>query len=221
VSLTTAVLAATCATVLAASSAVAVSRAAGPAHAPARATARAAATPAPTTAPPTKAATIADLLLPLGEAVPRYDREPDATARTGAIDVTRAAQIGAGAEQPSAADKQAVVKLGFVRGYSAGWSDAAQLVVLYVYEWRTPAQAKTYAINAPHLQRTAGRWRPGTPNANASCRIRDGLAIDTVTMLVGRHTFTVTDVRDGNCQSHAEATKIAALQYRHAAALHA
>jgi hypothetical protein len=49
--------------------------------------------------------------------------------------------------------------------------------------------------------------------------MRQGLAIDTVTMPVGRHTFTVTDIRDGNCQTHAESAKIARLQYAHAVPL--
>jgi hypothetical protein len=216
---TATVLAASCATVLAASGAVAVARGTGPpAHRPGRPAARVVVSPSatPSASPtPRRAATIVDFLLPLDEAVPGYDRESDATSETGPIDVNRAAAPGNGGKA-TAAEKQAILRLGFVRGYSRAFSDASQLVVMYVYEWRTAAQAKAYAANAPHLQRSTGRWRPGPPGAGGSCRIRQGLAIDTVTMAVGRHTFTVTDIRDGNCATHTESAKIATLQYRHA-----
>jgi hypothetical protein len=212
---TAAVLAASCATVLAASGAVAVARSADPHPRPVAAPRATPSTTATASAPPKRAATIADFLLPLDEAVPGYDRESDATSETGPIDLNRAAASTNGGKA-TAAEKQAILRLGFVRGYSRAFSDADQLVVIYVYEWRTAAQATSYAAHAPHLQRAAGRWRPGPPGAGGSCRIRKGLAIDTVTMAVGRHTFTVTDIRDGSCATHTESAKIATLQYRHA-----
>ncbi|MDQ1712562.1 MAG: hypothetical protein QOE45_2012 [Frankiaceae bacterium] len=213
----TPVLAAACGLVLAAGGAVAVSRATDAPHAAARPTPTPAASRTPAAAPPT----ITDFLLPLDEAIPRYDRESDTTSQTGPIDLARAAQLGNGNAKPTAAEKQAIQRLGFLRGHSRAYADPSQLVVVYVYEWRTAAQAKTYVASAPHLQRETGRWRPGPPNAGGSCRIRQGLAIDTVTMAVGRHTFTVTDIRDGDCATHAEAARIATLQYGRAVRLHA
>lgn len=215
-SLSTTVLAAACTTVLAAGGAVAVARGTDPHPHEIAATAPSpSATPTSPAKPPKKAAaTIAEFLLPLDEAIAGYDRESDTTSHTGPIDVNRAAAPTGG--NATAAEKAAIAKTGFLRGYSRAFSDASNTVLMFVYEWRTAAQAKAYAANAPHLRRTTGRWRPGPPGAGGSCRIRDGLAFDTVTMAVGRHTFTVTDVRDGNCQTHAEAARIATLQYRHA-----
>jgi hypothetical protein len=208
--LTTAVLAATCATALATGGAVAVARSAGPA---AQATRAAQPSPSPTATgtPTTAARTIADFLLPLDEQITRYDRQSDAASHTGALDLARVAQLGHGTAKPTAADLKAIRDQGFVRGYSRAFADASQAVFLYVYEWRTAAQAATYARTAPHLDQVAGRWSPPTRGAHGSCHLRKGFAVDSVTVALGRHSFALTDVRDGNCQTHAEAVRITAM----------
>jgi hypothetical protein len=229
--------AAVCGSVLAASSAVAVSRNTAAPHAAARgtggpaggtqspsatpgpsATPSPSATPAP--APPKKKPGIADYLVPLDDKVPGYDRVPDSVAGAGPMDLTKAATIDGGGKAPTAAQKALFRRLGFVRGHSRVWDDGTNTVVIMVYEWSTAVMARTYLRAAATVHARKGdAWTPATAHAVGSCRTKGGDAVDGEVLQVGRHTFIVGVLRDGSCRRHEAVAKVSALQLAHAAAL--
>jgi hypothetical protein len=224
--LAVAVIAAVCAAVFLAGSAVAVTRDGSPARK--RAAAPTAPTPSPTASPtpsptpspkPTrkpvpKPKKLADYIVALDEEMPEYIQLPEGKSAT--VSLEQAAKLGDG--KASAREKRVLTELGFVQGHLRMWEgNDDRLVVLSLFEWKRAESATTWVLGLRSVrQERRQAWTPKTPSSAGGCEKIEGKILDSIVIAVGRRTYSLAIARDGNCRTHAEISKIGKLVYDYA-----
>ena len=225
------VIAGVCAAVFMAGSAVAVSRDGSPRVPKKQAAAQAAptASPTPTATPtatpatppkpkPKKPKTVADYIAPIEDVLPEYIRVDETDAKSGAIDLNRAAALGDG--KASARDKRVIAGLGFVKGHMREWDGEDSYVIVTVLQWKSSRDALRWVrLQRAIRQERRESWTPKTPNSAGGCQRVDGDALDAQLMAIGRRTYVVAVVRDGTCTKHTEVAKLSKVVYDYAAKL--
>jgi hypothetical protein len=94
---------------------------------------------------------------------PTWDWVPDATANTGPVDVTKAAEL----DGVSALSSVGLAQLGFVRGITRQWQDDGTILVDLVYTFRTPPGATAYASATAGSRSHDSAFTTAAPGAGA------------------------------------------------------
>jgi hypothetical protein len=172
--------------------------------------------------PPGKPDEPADYLLDVAT-IPGYHRVSDRLAGAGPMDLEDAAVIEASGDKPTEEDRDALRKLGYVRGHSRVWRKGDDMTfVVVVYEWKTTKGPQLFVKGVEQVTREKdANWKPRIAQATGVCLAEEGEADDTIVAAVGKHSFLMILTREGGCGAaeHAPVTGLADRIVKHAASL--